>query len=169
MSQLTSRTNIENDDLICPITRELFRDPVLAGDGRVYEREAITKWILERGTSPITREPLQINHLQSDDHLRRLANQQQNSRVSCNVRNESVTFPLLLEVPKNNTQPVPELTIHPNRIRMNVLSNRPSAFQIICFMIFCVGIAAGATSVILIVRMKSSKSYSTSTGNIKFL
>jgi hypothetical protein len=169
MSQVTSRTNIENDDLICPITYELFRDPVLAEDGRVYEREAITKWILEYGTSPFTREPLQINHLQSDDYLRHLATQQRNSTVSCNVQNSSVKLPLLLKVPKTTTQAVPELIIHPNRSRINDLLNRLSAFKIICFMIFCFGIVAGTISVIFIVRIKSSKSYSTSTGNIKFL
>lgn len=48
------------DDLSYPITFGLFRDPVVVGDGHVYEREAITKWILEHGTSPLTRERLQI-------------------------------------------------------------------------------------------------------------
>ncbi|CAF1551175.1 unnamed protein product, partial [Adineta steineri] len=38
---------------------ELFRDPVIANDGHVYERVAITKWINEHGTSPFTRQPLQ--------------------------------------------------------------------------------------------------------------
>jgi len=33
------------DNLICPITQELPLDPVLAEDGRIYERAAITQWI----------------------------------------------------------------------------------------------------------------------------
>ena len=43
-------------DLECPITYELFKDPVtLEGDGIVYERSAIEQW-LRRGhmTSPVT-------------------------------------------------------------------------------------------------------------------
>ena len=47
----------------CPITYELFRDPVLAEDGHTYERVAIEKWIRENGTSPFTRQPLSMNQL----------------------------------------------------------------------------------------------------------
>ncbi len=36
-----------NDDFICPITYQIFRDPVIAGDGYTYERAAIVRWILE--------------------------------------------------------------------------------------------------------------------------
>jgi hypothetical protein len=31
-------------ELICPITQELMRDPVVAEDGYTYEREAILRW-----------------------------------------------------------------------------------------------------------------------------
>ena len=50
-------------DLECPITYELFVDPVtLEGDGMVYERSAIAQW-LRRGhmTSPATGLPLAAN------------------------------------------------------------------------------------------------------------
>uniref|UniRef100_A0A1I8H3I8 WD repeat, SAM and U-box domain-containing protein 1 n=1 Tax=Macrostomum lignano TaxID=282301 RepID=A0A1I8H3I8_9PLAT len=45
------------DEYLCPITRELMRDPVIAADGYTYERGAIESW-LERGrtTSPMTNE-----------------------------------------------------------------------------------------------------------------
>jgi len=48
----------------CPISRESIRDAVLASDGRVYEREALTSWLErcrerhEPYSSPITREAL---------------------------------------------------------------------------------------------------------------
>ena len=47
------------DEYLCPITHELFKDPVTASDGHSYEREAISKWI-ERGnlTSPKSGSPL---------------------------------------------------------------------------------------------------------------
>ena len=32
-------------ELVCPITGELLRDPVRAGDGRCYERESIEMWL----------------------------------------------------------------------------------------------------------------------------
>ena len=40
---------------ICPITKDIMKDPVLAADGFSYEREAIAKWFsLGRKTSPVT-------------------------------------------------------------------------------------------------------------------
>jgi hypothetical protein len=88
------------DELICPITLELFRDPVRATDGHVYERQAITKWILEHGTSPLTRQPLQINDLQTDEHLTNLARQRRNSTVSYNSQNQRITLPPLRRIPR---------------------------------------------------------------------
>ncbi|CAF1343186.1 unnamed protein product, partial [Didymodactylos carnosus] len=51
------------DILRCPITLDLFRDPVLAQDGHTYERTAIEQWIRRNGTSPLTRQPLAIEHI----------------------------------------------------------------------------------------------------------
>ena len=44
---------------ICPITMEMFKDPVLTSDGHTYERSAIEEW-LEAGkrTSPLTNEAI---------------------------------------------------------------------------------------------------------------
>ena len=41
-------------ELICPITQELFRDPVSTMDGQVYERAAIELWLSDHDTSPLT-------------------------------------------------------------------------------------------------------------------
>lgn len=46
------------DTFCCPITLEIMKDPVVAGDGHTYERRAITTWIHSHGTSPITKQPL---------------------------------------------------------------------------------------------------------------
>jgi len=48
-----------DDDLLCPITLDLMRDPVQAADGRTYERDAIEDWLRQVkpgkiATSPIT-------------------------------------------------------------------------------------------------------------------
>ena len=42
------------NDFLCPITFELLRDPVVAGDGFSYERCAIEKWLRSNNTSPLT-------------------------------------------------------------------------------------------------------------------
>uniref|UniRef100_A0A2K6FYD8 WD repeat, SAM and U-box domain-containing protein 1 n=1 Tax=Propithecus coquereli TaxID=379532 RepID=A0A2K6FYD8_PROCO len=43
------------DEFICPITRELMTDPVIASDGYSYEREAMENWISKKKrTSPMT-------------------------------------------------------------------------------------------------------------------
>lgn len=47
----------------CPITLTTMESPVLATDGYTYERDAITQWLLEHGTSPQTREPMSAENL----------------------------------------------------------------------------------------------------------
>lgn len=106
-----SNSEIENVELNCPITLETFRDPVIAKDGHVYERAAITRWIVEHGTSPITRQPLQVEELQPDEHLRRLAIERHNSTVSYNTR--------LDRVPPSTLQPVPPIITRINSIRFD--------------------------------------------------
>ena len=46
------------DEFLCPITQALPVDPVMAEDGRVYERSAIAKWLVEKKTSPLTNEEM---------------------------------------------------------------------------------------------------------------
>jgi len=52
------------DEFVCPITQELPVDPVIAEDGRVYERSALSSWIEQRTRqeakikSPVTNEPM---------------------------------------------------------------------------------------------------------------
>lgn len=40
--------------LTCPITHQLFADPVMASDGFLYERAALERWFAARRTSPLT-------------------------------------------------------------------------------------------------------------------
>ena len=42
------------DEYLCPITQELPLDPVLAEDGRIYERWAIMEWFGKQQRSPST-------------------------------------------------------------------------------------------------------------------
>ena len=57
-------------EFICPITCDIFNDPVIASDGHTYERTAILEWIRQAGTSPLTRAPLQLSKLKPNSSLR---------------------------------------------------------------------------------------------------
>lgn len=48
---------------ICPITREVFYDPVITEDGYTYERYAIEDWFKKHDTSPFTGMKLQTKIL----------------------------------------------------------------------------------------------------------
>ena len=50
------RVQVEPDHLLCPITREMFRDPVMVLEsGHTYEREAIEQHLKNHRTDPLTR------------------------------------------------------------------------------------------------------------------
>ncbi|XP_048455515.1 WD repeat, SAM and U-box domain-containing protein 1 isoform X1 [Rhincodon typus] len=50
------------DEFLCPISREIMTDPVIASDGYSYEREAIESWInTKKRTSPMTNKPLETS------------------------------------------------------------------------------------------------------------
>jgi len=80
------------DALTCPITLELFVDPVLASDGYTYERSAIIEWIKHHnGTSPMTRKPLKIKELKINRIVKQLADQYRSTTTS-NIGKEVVMF-----------------------------------------------------------------------------
>lgn len=47
--------NMNLEILKCPITHDIFYDPVIAQDGIVYERVQIENWLMKNKTSPIKR------------------------------------------------------------------------------------------------------------------
>lgn len=51
-----ARTTVNSvaDEWLCPITRELPTDPVLAEDNKTYERAAISNWLVKKRSSPTT-------------------------------------------------------------------------------------------------------------------
>ncbi|CAF3490649.1 unnamed protein product [Rotaria sp. Silwood2] len=60
---------------LCPITHQLFNDPVLAEDGHTYEREAIVQWIQTHGTSPLTRQSLNVNQLRPNYTIKKIVDE----------------------------------------------------------------------------------------------
>ncbi|CAF1359554.1 unnamed protein product [Rotaria magnacalcarata] len=93
-------------DLFDPITQELFRDPVTAEDGHVYERSTITKWITEyNGTSPFTRKPIDVNKLQPNDGIRELADRHRHLSVS--YKRKSTGEDEVVSLPLAGLRPIP--------------------------------------------------------------
>ncbi|CAF3905867.1 unnamed protein product [Rotaria sp. Silwood1] len=114
---------VNHEDLLCPITHEIYRDPVRATDGFVYERDAITRWILQKGTSPFTRQPLKIDELKPDDKLRHLARRRRHSTVSYDAHDNTVSLPPLRRVPRPVPQIAPIIT-HGRTYRTRVISKK---------------------------------------------
>ena len=59
------------EDFYCPITGELMKDPVSEPDGHTYERNAIEKWIMDKGTSPMTRKYIGTDDLKPNLTLKK--------------------------------------------------------------------------------------------------
>ena len=60
------------EDLRCPLTLELFCEPVTAADGHTYEKVAIEQWFLKARTSPTTNEPLESTALIPQHTMKKL-------------------------------------------------------------------------------------------------
>lgn len=45
-------------EMLCPISSDIMRDPVICTDGHTYERATIAEWVRRRATSPLTNEAL---------------------------------------------------------------------------------------------------------------
>ena len=66
------------DALLCPITQDYMRDPVVTADGQTYERAAIHNWLEKQRarrlpcTSPLTGAPLPHTELVPNVVLRSL-------------------------------------------------------------------------------------------------
>ncbi|EIE25359.1 U-box-domain-containing protein [Coccomyxa subellipsoidea C-169] len=71
-------------DLVCPITLHIFKDPVISSSGQVYERHAITSHVEKNHNDPITRLPLRIDQLTPVYVLRvRAAEYRESAAAAC--------------------------------------------------------------------------------------
>ncbi|CAF1456068.1 unnamed protein product, partial [Rotaria sordida] len=90
-----------DDSLLCPITLGLFRDPVLAQDGHTYEREAIVEWIQKEGRSPITDQPLSLEHLYPNYAIKKAVDHFEKS-----LKNKNDQYILDIDVKKKAGRPL---------------------------------------------------------------
>ena len=51
---MDSPIDIKLEDIICPISHQIFCNPVVADDGITYEEDEIKHWMKEKKTSPLT-------------------------------------------------------------------------------------------------------------------
>lgn len=62
------------EHLCCPLSHDLFEDPVIAADGNTYERVYITEALNRTpGMSPLTRTPIDIDTLRDNRNIREAA------------------------------------------------------------------------------------------------
>merc|ERR1719456_1375774 len=57
-------------DYLCPITQDVMIDPVMAADGKTYERVAIAEWLRTHRRSPMTNAPLNSTELHPQPGLK---------------------------------------------------------------------------------------------------
>ena len=126
----------------CPITYVIFRDSVIAIDGHVYKRGAIIRWILQNGTSPFTRAPLQIDDLKPDEHLRCLATQRRTSTVSYNTHLNTVTQPHL----QPTITQISQRAMVDDRSKTSYCKRCPMIIFFILAILFAVGLTGFAVS-----------------------
>lgn len=63
--------NIFGKNLLCPISHQIMKDPVIdPSSGRSFERLEIYKWLETSNLSPLTRVPINIDHLVSNVTLK---------------------------------------------------------------------------------------------------
>lgn len=60
------------DEFLCPITLELYRDPVVASDGHTYERSALERWFKTNSKSPRTGQVMVDQQMTLNINLKKL-------------------------------------------------------------------------------------------------
>jgi hypothetical protein len=65
-----SQHNLPPHNFICPLTKQLMTDPVLAADGITYERAEIERWMQTSNVSPVTGKALSHKELTPNSRLK---------------------------------------------------------------------------------------------------
>ena len=87
----------------CPITDEIFEDPVVGDDGHTYERKAIIDWLTKNATSPITREPMNINSLRTNYTVKKMIEELRSREQSLQIQYQ---FQLDVDIRKTRPRPI---------------------------------------------------------------
>ena len=110
-------------ELKCPITIELMMDPVVAADGFAYERSAITRWLLAKGTSPVTNLQMPSMKLYTSHTLRSLIDSWITKNPRWHVENPEWLAEQVRENPRHTSARSRQIA---HKFRMT--SKRPNGF-----------------------------------------
>ena len=72
-AEATLRVSKLPPEVVCPITQVIMSDPVIAADRFTYERAAITDWLEQSDTSPVTGAVLANMTLTPNDSVKKIA------------------------------------------------------------------------------------------------
>merc|ERR1712062_712635 len=61
-----------NSKFLCPITKQIMKDPVICADGYSYERTAIEQWLKCNDKSPVTEETLSTKQVFPNQNLKQM-------------------------------------------------------------------------------------------------
>jgi len=89
--------------LLCPITHEIFVEPVKALDGHTYERSALEHALHINGLSPITRQPLKIEECVIDFTMLAMIDEHNKTNQSEQKNNPIVIEQLTAQVQMDGT------------------------------------------------------------------
>lgn len=65
---------IDKNDIYCPITKQIFFDPVIISDGHTYEKEAILQWMQMNMSSPLNGDKLENKSYVQNRWLKNIIN-----------------------------------------------------------------------------------------------
>lgn len=78
----TFMKNIFGSSIICPISHQIMQDPVIdPTSGRSFERLEIYRWLQTSNISPLTRIPVDIDHLISNVSLKNVIQEISDNRI----------------------------------------------------------------------------------------
>lgn len=68
---MVSITSTAPNDFVCPLSKDVMRDPVVTTQGISFERDAIVSWLQETGSKicPVTGAPLKASSLRTNTQL----------------------------------------------------------------------------------------------------
>ena len=84
------------EEFLCPITLTIMRDPVIGPDGHSYERSAIIQWLQTNPHSPLTRQPMTPQMLQTNYSLKTAIERYQRGQERRAPRYKQAPRPVLL-------------------------------------------------------------------------
>lgn len=100
------------ENFICPITQAIMENPVMCEDGISYERDAITRWLQNNSTSPVTRQPISKNFI-----------------LNIALRNTIQDYQKISNTQKNsNTQKISNIQKNSNPVITNFYSKQNSCY-----------------------------------------